>query len=327
MKPVLITLGLLIILSLPVFSQVTSTIDSLASASPIKIKREPRFYFNIHSGYNFALGSTFKFYPDDISTVAVEMVENSAPTKNTTYKATGKGLGEGFQYGAGLSFIINDFINVGVDVNYFKSTISKVRDSSFHQIHTVNGANSDVTYNERYTISYDATLVTLNPNITFKAISRPKFFIYNKIGAVLIFRPNSIQLETQDAKMRMGWQGFFKDSSSYTQKRYEWGIKNPSLGFMGGIGAQVKLSEKLRAFSELQFLHIIFAVRSRTLTNYKVDGQELVNTLPLNQREIQFKKEFTADEWKTEPNEPATAVTQRFPVTYVGLQVGLAFRF
>lgn len=326
MSHFMLTSCLLMLLYQPVLAQ-SKLADSTTNAVLIKISNEPRFYVNIHTGYNFALGSTFKFYPDDISSIAVEMIENNAPIKNITYKATSKGLGEGFQYGAGLSYIINDFINIGVDVNYFKSIISKIRDSSFHQIHTVNGANSDVIYHERYTISYDATLVTINPNITFKAISRPKFFIYNKVGAVLVFRPNSIQRETQEVKTHMGWQGFFKDSSAYTLKRYEWGIRNPSLGFMGGIGAQVKLSERIRAFSELQFLHIIFAVRSRSLTNYRVNGNELVNTLPVSQREIQFKKQFTTDEWNTKPEEPAKAVTQRFPVTYVGLQAGVAFRF
>ena len=34
-------------------------------------------------------------------------------------------------------------------------------------------------------------------------------------------------------------------------KTYDWGIRNPSVGFMGGIGAQIRLTEKIRAFGEL----------------------------------------------------------------------------
>lgn len=325
MKPINLFIGL--ILLMPVILAAQSSLPAIDSNSTtiFAIKKQPRFYFSFYGGYSLALGSTFKFYPDDVSSIAVKMIESAPPSKNISYAAPSKGLGEGFRIGVGLSYIFNDFINVGIDLSYLNTSISKNRDSSFYQLQESNDVNYN--YNERYTISYNAKLITISPNITFKAISRPRFFIYNKIGAILTFRPNSIQNEQQDVNVKMGWQGFFKDSSANSQRTYEWGIRNPAFGFMGGIGTQVRVQEKIRVFAELQFTHVVFAVRNRVLTSYTVDGKEMINTLPVSAKEIEFEKSYVADEWNTNPNKPVKATRQRFPISYIGIQAGLAYRF
>ncbi len=292
----------------------------------LKIKTEPRFYANFHGGYSMALGSTFKFYPDDVSSIALKMADNTVLSKDVTYSAPKKGLGEGFRVGGGISYVLNDYINVGLDIDYFRSTIKKYRDSSFSQTHAA-GPVSQQSYTERNIISYDATLVTFSPNITLKAISRPRWFLYNKIGAVLTFRPNSIEHDTHQSSSTMNWQGFNKDSSSYTDTRYEWKIKNPSIGFSGALGAQVKITEQFRVFGEVQFSHIVFVVNRRLTTSYLVNGMEQVNNLTVSEKEIDFEKNFKTDTWVADPNQPDKAVTQRIPITYVGFQAGLVYRF
>lgn len=326
MKRLLLTAGICVIFS-AVFSQETYRRyipkDTLLS---MQLKSEPRFYVNIHTGYSVALGSTFKFYPDDVSNIVMKMVDNNVVAKDMAYKAPKKGLGEGFRVGAGISYVLNDFINIGLDIDYFRSTISKVRDSSFSQTLT-SGPISEKNYNERFTISYDATLVTFSPNITLKAISRPKWFLYNKVGAILTFRPNSIEHDKRESRSTMNWQGFIKDSSGFTDTRYEWAIRNPSFGFSGGLGAQYKFTERIRMFAEIQFSHVVFVVRRRLTTNYNVDGQEMVNSLTVNEKQIDFEKDFRTDGWVPDPNRPNKAVTQRIPITYVGMQAGLVYRF
>lgn len=296
------------------------------STLSLKIKSEPRFYVNLHTGYSLALGSTFKFYPDDVSSIVMKMVDNNVVSKDVSYSAPKRGLGEGFRIGAGISYVVNDFINVGLDVDYFRSTISKVRDSTFNQVFT-SGPLAERTYTERFTISYDATLLTFSPNITLKAIARPKWFLYNKVGAVITIRPNSVEHDTRQSKTSMNWQGFTKDSTGYTDTRYEWAIKNPSLGFSAGLGAQYKITERIRVFSEIQFSHIVFVVNRRKTTSYNVDGKEMVNNLTVSEKEIDFEKNFRTDNWIPDPNKPNRAVTQRIPITYLGLQAGLVYRF
>ncbi len=314
-----------LLVSVSSFSQEKRDAPVSVLTDSFKLKKESRFLFNVHGGYNVGLGSTFKFYPDDITNISVEIIDNNSSVKNVTSKSSSKGLGDGFRYGAGLSYILNDFINIGLDVDYFKSTIRKVKDSSYREVNSA--ASSDYTYKDRTTISYDADLLTITPSITFKAISRPKFFIYNKIGAIVTIRPNSLQRERQDISSRNGWMGFFKDSTAYSEKKYDWGLKNPAFGFMGSVGAQVKVTEVIRAFAEIQFSHVIFKVRSRTLTDFEVDGKEKINTLTESERKTQFEKELTNNEWNMDPNKPSRQIAQRFPVTYIGLQIGVAYHF
>jgi hypothetical protein len=293
----------------------------------IKLKNEPKFYANFHGGYSMALGSTFQFYPDNISSISMKMADNNVISKNVVYKAPTKGLGEGFRIGGGISYVLNDFINVGLDIDYFKSTISKTRDSSFSQTFST-GTVASNSYSERNIISYDATLLTFTPSVTLKAISRPKWFLYNRIGAVLTIRPNSIEHDTHQSDSKTNTQnGFSKDSASYTDTRYEWVIKNPSIGFSGAIGAQIKITERIRVFSEIQFSHIVFVVSRRMTTNYDVNGLEMINNLTVSEKEIDFEKNFQTNTWVSDPNQPDKAVTQRIPITYVGLQAGLVYRF
>ncbi len=310
------------------YAQKKSQLNSPTGSFPtIKIKSEPRFYLSVHGGYALSLGSTFKFYPDNISSIAVTALDNTPPIKEIKYKEDSKGLGDGARVGVGISYIINDFLNVGMDIDYFKSSISKTRDSSYYSNQVLPNNVDEVTYNEQYKISYTTSLLSFSPNITFKAIARPKFFIYNKLGAIVIFHPSSIQHETLNGNYKLGWQGFYRDSAVSTQKTYDWGIRNPAFGFMGGIGAQAKITEKIRAYAELQFTHIIFKVKNRLLTDFKMDGTEMLSTLSQSEKEIVFAKSYTSNNANSNPNNPTVAIYQKFPITFAGLQVGVVYRF
>ena len=181
-------------------------------------------------------------------------------------------------------------------------------------------------YTERNTISYAATLLSITPNITFKAISGPKWFLYNKLGMVITFRPNSLQEDITHVDTRTGWRGFYKDSSSTTVKKYEWGIRNPAYGFTGAFGGQVKVSSKVRVYAEAQFSHIVFVIRKRTLTDFIVDKTHLENTFPVSVRELEFVKSFSSDSDNSDPNKPSQTIVQRIPIDYIAFQLGLAFQ-
>ena len=54
---------------------------------------------------------------------------------------------------------------------------------------------------------------------------------------------------------------------------------------------------------------------------------EMINNLTVNEKEIDFEKNFRTEDWIPDPNKPNKAVTQRIPITYVGLQAGMVYRF
>lgn len=309
-------------------AQENKPVNAPAESVPqIKIGKEPRVFLNIHSGYSVGLGSTFKFYPDDISSIMIKQDGANTPMKTVEYSNPTKGLGDGFRFGIGASYVINDFLNVNFDFDYFRSTISKVRDSTFHQINQpmTNNTADEYFYSERNTISYAATLLSFTPSVTFKAISKPTWFLYNKLGAVITVRPNSLQEDRTDTRTRLGWQGFYKDSASTVSKKYEWGIRNPAFGFMGAFGGQVKLKDKIRLYAELQYSHIVFVIRKRTLTEFKVNEMSMENTLSRSEREVEFVKSFSSAS-NADPNQPSRTIIQRIPISFIGLQAGICFQ-
>lgn len=323
-----------IFVTIAAFSQQTQyyrkQISPADSSIPIiKITKEPRFMVNIHSGYSMGLGSTFKFYPDDVSSIVVIQNGANPQSKTITYANPTKGLGDGFKFGFGASYILNDFINVGLDFDYFNSTIKKYRDSNYHITNDPAGFGGadEYKYTERNITSYKATLYSVTPNITFKAISRPKWFLYNQLGAIITFRPNSLQDDATTINTSTGWQGFYRDSSSTIDKKYQWGIKNPALGFMGAFGGQFKVADRVRVFAEAQFSHIVFVIRNRMLTDFIVDNKHTENNYSTSERELVFVKSFTNNSSDVDPDKPSKTIIQRIPITYLGLQAGLSFQF
>ncbi|MEO6546857.1 MAG: hypothetical protein ABIN94_02620 [Ferruginibacter sp.] len=300
--------------------------DSVSPA--IHLLKEPRFLINLHKAYSVGMGSTFRFYPDDISLIAVTQDGTSTPYKAIDYANPTKGLGDGFKLGFGAAYILNDFINIGIDFDYFNSTIKKFRDSSFHHtnIPARNNSASEYTYTEHNSISYNATLLSLTPHITFKAISGGKWFVYNKLGAVITVRPNSLQEDLTSITSSTVTQGVVKDSTSLIFKKYEWSIRNPALGFMAALGIQTKLGEKWRGFAEVQFSHIVFIIRKRTLKDFIVDNIHLENSFPVSMRELEFVRSFRRTSGPSDPAQPSQTIIQRIPITYIGLQVGVAFQ-
>lgn len=305
-------------------SRMRSAIDSMPY--DVTLLEEPRFLINVHAGYAYGLGSTFRFYPDEIHSISITKVGNGTPVTDTRYRYNYKRLGDGLRLGVGASYIISDFINVGLDIDYFKSVIFKTRDSSFYQtlIPGLPGQPDAYGYRGNGKITYEATLINFSPFITFKAISRSKWYMYNKIGAVITYRPNSIQDEVMDIRIRKAVQGFNKDSFSRVVKKYEWGMKKPALGVMAAIGIQVKASGKVRLFGELQFAHIVSVVDKRSLTEFTIDQNDMKNTLPLNMRETEFVKVFSTN--ANEPDKPSQMLTERMPITYIGAQIGIALQ-
>ena len=105
-------------------------------------------------------------------------------------------------------------------------------------------------------------------------------------------------------------------------------MSDPALGFMGGIGLQAKVAGKVRAFIELQFSHIIFKEENKVLTSYVKNGNEIISSFTLSQTETVYKKGYvSSNNVATNPDKPSFATYQRIPITYIGAQAGLIYRF
>ncbi len=86
-----------------------------------------------------------------------------------------KGLGYGLQGGLGLGYIQNDFLNFGLDIVYVPGKGVKNSLRTFVRNSVYEEASDELEY----------ALVTLTPHAIFKALAKPKYFLYNKLGVLL----------------------------------------------------------------------------------------------------------------------------------------------
>ena len=95
---------------------------------------------------------------------------------------------------------------------------------------------------------------------------------------------------------------------------------------MGAFGGQFKIAERVRLFAEAQFSHIVFVIKKRTLTNFDVNNVPLEKNFPVSVRELEFVKSFSINTSNNDPNLPTKTIIQRIPITYVGIQIGIAYQ-
>ena len=317
---------------IPCFAQTGVLPDSSTQQEQIKalktaavIKKEPHFYVNLHGGYSTAIGSTYSYFPDNITSVQIQKIENNPQVKTTAYKEIKNGLGNGSRFGIGVYYILNDFINIGFDLDFFKTSISKTRDSSYYRIETTSNRVRETIFNQHYLVSYNANIVTLSPMVTFKAISRPKWFLYNKLGAMMSLQLKLDETLAERDSTRKGTNGAYTDSVANIYKTFYFKGKSPAWGFNASLGAQFKITEKVRFFVEAQFTQIVFYPERRSTSQFMLNGADMLPVTPVVSKEIEFEKEYAIVN-TNDNSKPLKMVRQKVPISYVGLMAGFGIR-
>ncbi|MBC3788318.1 hypothetical protein [Spirosoma utsteinense] len=221
-------------------------------------------------------------------------------TTPTIYKATDKSLGAGPRAGVGLGFIVSDFINLGIDADILFGTPLTIDNTFF-------------SGNSRYTTSRTTTLkvLSITPNITFKALSRPAYYLYNRLGLVggviLDYEITGNELETP----ARGAVNTTVSNDKYTKNSL-------ALGYQVAFGIQFRLSQRLRGFAEVVAYNQSFKpqeIKSTYTTTKSGDAT--------TQRSVTLYKE-QGDFNKSDPYEqPSFNVA----INSIGVGAGLAFRF
>ncbi|WP_420150007.1 hypothetical protein [Spirosoma sp.] len=222
------------------------------------------------------------------------------------FKTSSKGISGGPRAGVGVGLIVNDFINIGIDADLLFGTPVKV----------------EVGYNDGFAKSTTTSITTLKvvsviPNITFKALSRPSFYIYNRLGLV---GGMVLDYKTETNTVNQLTAGTFTTSgvtSDYTKNSL-------ALGYQAALGVQFRLSQSIRAFAEIVAYNQSFkpqrlektSTTSSTsavtveVTEYKDQGIEIPTTNPTTRK-------------------PQTGQQQIFtvPMNSIGVGAGLTVRF
>jgi len=278
-------------------------------------KGDSKIFFKVFGNYALPTSGSYR-----TSSYTSSVVNN-----NYTFNTVKDGLGMGLRAGIGVGIVLNDFINVGLDAeNYFGPAINS---SNLYYYDNQAGL---VTINNA-SVDYQAKIVMIGPNITFKALSQPNFFIYNRLTIKVGLTTKVTEKTNNEYNER-----FIEDVNlnpnptdhitNFKQDfEYQGGIP---FGFSAALGFQIKLTDKIRFFTEVEFTQLTYNPKKKVMTLWvNNDGTTVdLSTLDKIQVETEYKKNYTILDGQTDNNAPQPQPTLRMPFSSIGLGIGLIYR-
>jgi len=276
---------------------------------------DSRLYLKVFGNYAIPTSASYR------NSSYTSSVVNNDYTVNTVKD----GLGMGLRAGVGAGFVLNDFVNLGLDVeNYFGPTIKSSNLYYYdNQAGLVTISNTGV--------DYQAKIVMLSPNITFKALSQPDFFIYNrlaiKVGVMkkVTEKTNSEYNERFIDDININPNPTDHITKSKQDYEYQGGIP---FGFSAALGFQVKLSDKIRFFAEAEYTQLTYNPKKKVMTQWiNNDGTNVdLSQQDKIQVETEYMKNFTIKDGQTNNNAPQPQPTLHMPFSSIGLGIGFFYK-
>ncbi|GAB2530550.1 hypothetical protein [Spirosoma aerophilum] len=217
------------------------------------------------------------------------------------FKTTNKGLGAGLRTGLGIGLIINDFVNIGIDAEALFDAPIEI-EYSFED-----GLGKSTT-----TSVTTLKVASLIPNVTFKALSRPSYYIYNRLGLV---GGMVLDYKTVNSYVDLAKSGFIKTSGTTNQY-----TKNSlAIGYQAALGIQFRLSQSIRGFAEV-------VAYNQSFKPQRLEVTSLQGGIPIGSpRVTEFRNESSYVEATS--SRVGQDVRENIPMNSVGIGAGLVFRF
>lgn len=232
----------------------TCTIATIAQS---KIESEStsdkRFYIKAYGGYGAFTPGSYR-----VETRTTYPYSVGSTTRDTTISSLGKkGMGAGPHFGGGLGYIINNFLNVGVDVDYLKGNTLTGNKSYLSSSSSATYQYQQQSYGKS---TLDYHVLTIVPHVLFKARSSANYYIYNRLGLMLSL-PFDLTYKSYDSTITNSVSTYTNSpvagqttTSTYRSKsiRTTSGTyKVPlSYGLNVALGTQFRITGNLRGFVE-----------------------------------------------------------------------------
>lgn len=256
------------------------------------------FYVKLYGGYGLLTPGSYNGGP----------VYSSEGGLSSRFNTPSNAFGGGLHFGGGFGIILNDFLNIGVDAEYLKG-----RDINTVSLFT----NSPFWAQSTNRISH--TVTSIIPNITFKAISKPTYYIYTRVGLLLAINTNISTVKRDSSRNAMSY------TVTNTTGKYNSGL---SIGSTSAIGVQFNITENLKGFGEIVGFYLPWSPKSSTENgksntfNITVDPPTLSSSQQY-ERIINYKKSGVIN-YPLPPSWDAPKETHN--INYIGLNIGVAYK-
>jgi len=215
---------------------------------------------------------------------------------NNTVKAINGSFNHGLNLGLNLGYNFNKHCGADLGMNYLMGSPLKTTSTS--------GSNNSVS-------ELKANFIFIQPSLTLSA-GLDKFNPYVKLGP-------SIGLGSfKEAATETGGYG-----NSYREVKYFRGI---ALGIRSAIGANYKLTNKLHLNLELWNVYMSYAPSKGEITKATYNGQNVLGMMDIRDKKTDFVDSYDRSVFSP-PNEPSKELKTSFPLSAIGLNIGLRFYF
>lgn len=92
-----------------------------------------------------------------------------------------------------------------------------------------------------------------------------------------------------------------------------------NLGFKGVLGVTFNADKKFQFFGEASFISMSAAPKEQELTAFTSDGEDVLDTVPKEQRTVEFKDKIDSNDTGN------VALRQKFSMGSIGFQVGVKY--
>ena len=203
-------------------------------------RTQKRFYIKVHAGYGLFAPGSYKLDSYQVS--------GSASSHTTLFSGDKNGIGSGLRLGGEIGYIVNGFLNVGIDAEYLKGTTLK---SSY--VDASNGITISSTK-----INYN--VMAIIPHLVFKAKLSTDYCLYNRLG-ILLSMPSKMKgvgyYSKTDPDVVTNYPAFGSRPAGQTvmsSMSEGSGISHHeipiSLGLNEALGCQFNICNNIRIFAE-----------------------------------------------------------------------------
>lgn len=264
-------------------------------------------YLNFNLGYAFPLGgqtltneTSYRAF-DDFGNLTID---------TDTYEQISYSLGKGFNLGGALGYMFNEHIGAELGISYLigAESLSTYSYTSIDPSNSYGGASESLT---------SSKMLRIIPSLVISA-GGEKIKPYAKFGFVI--GKGSVTIENS-----------FQSSSSWDGISFGSEISKLSggtaLGLSSALGANIKLSDKMSFFGEINMINMAYAPTNGEIIESTSDGVNVLPLLTTAEIETEFVDSYTINNNNNNPFQPSQELKQRLPFGSLGFNVGLKINF
>ena len=258
-----------------------------------------KMYLSVKSGYSFGIDPRY-MQEYNINYSSTIVYNGSINNKSLTL---GNGISSTIAYG----YFFTSHLGMELGLSYLSGSSNTINQSTSLPIDNL------PTLTIKSADTHRSTTFCFSPSFIISTDITKKYSLYNRTGLLIA---KSIVVDEQTiTKSFTGYTSMEDKDITLTG--------DIRLGFTASVGVTCQLSGKLTAFGELEMKSLSFVPSKGKATKYTVDGEDQLSGLLTPQREYEFYDGISNFSSETYPNQPTYSLKSKYPLSSIGLNIGL----